>query len=115
MPPKRKVNYPTARPSKGPLPPPTPQITPPTVARINLKATTGNQAIRVGMRVTILGNGLYAGEEAVVETLVPGVIPAATVRTAAGRTRRVRTVDLAPVPGGSHAPSQEPPADSSAG
>ena len=50
------------------------------------------------MRVVIMGTGLYAGETAVVESLAGGVIPAANVRTEAGRTRRVRTVDLAPAP-----------------
>ena len=50
------------------------------------------------MRVTIMGTGLYAGETAVVESIAGGVIPAANVRTEAGRTRRVRTIDLAPAP-----------------
>ena len=42
----------------------------------------------------IEGTGLYAGETADVQSLVPGVIAAAVVRTEAGQTRRVRTVDL---------------------
>jgi hypothetical protein len=50
------------------------------------------------MRVSILGTGLYVGETAVVESISSGVIPAASVRTEAGRTRRVRTIDLAPAP-----------------
>lgn len=93
---KRRPSYPPPRSSKGPAPAYVPQVTPPTVAVINRKATEGRADIVVGMRVTILGTGLYAGETAVVETLVPGVIPAASVRTEAGRTRRVRTVDLEP-------------------
>ena len=40
------------------------------------------------------GSGLYNGEAAVVESLPGGVIPSALVRTEAGRTRRVRTIDL---------------------
>ncbi len=95
---KRRVVYPPPRSSKGPAPAYTPQVTPPTVAVINRQATTGKAGIAVGMRVTILGTGLYAGETAIVESLVGGVIPAASVRTDAGRTRRVRTIDLSPAP-----------------
>jgi hypothetical protein len=40
---------------------------------------------------------LYAGEAAVIEKLTAGVIPAALVRTEAGRTRQVRTIDLEPI------------------
>ncbi len=40
------------------------------------------------------GSGLYAGELAVVEAILSGIIPAAMVRTDAGKTRRVRAVDL---------------------
>ena len=60
---------------------------------INLEAMVGRPSIVQGARVQI-GSGLYAGEIAVVESVVGGVIPAAVVRTEAGRTRRVRTVDL---------------------
>ncbi len=94
---KRKVVYPTTRKSKGPAPVYVPQVTPPTVARINVQAGLGRTEIGPGMRVTIMGTGLYAGEAAIVESLAGGVIPAATVRTESGRTRRVRTVDLAPL------------------
>lgn len=62
---------------------------------INLDAMVGRAGITQGARVRI-GSGLYAGELAVVESVVGGVIPAAVVRTEAGRTRRVRTVDLLP-------------------
>ena len=94
---KRRVTYPPPRSSKGPAPVYTPQVTPPTVAVINGQAGLGNAGIVVGMRVVILGVGLYAGETAVVESITGGVIPAAVVRTEAGRTRRVRTIDLGPV------------------
>jgi hypothetical protein len=67
------------------------------VATINRRAGEGQPGIEVGMLVTILGTGLYAGETAVVESIDGGVIPSATVRTEAGRNRRVRTIDLAPV------------------
>jgi hypothetical protein len=95
---KRRQYYPPARGSRGPAPAHVPQVTPPTVAVINRQAGTGRPGIKVGLRVTILGEGLYAGETAVVESITGGVIPAAMVRTEAGRTRRVRTVDLVPAP-----------------
>ena len=64
---------------------------------IDTRAGRGRAGLAEGSRVRILGNGLYAGELAVVERLVPGVIPAAFVRTESGGTRRVRTIDLEPV------------------
>lgn len=76
---------------------------------INLDAMKGSQKVQQGGRVQI-GSGLYAGEFAIVESVVGGVIPAAVVRTEAGRTRRVRTVDLVPVPAGAAAPGSSPPA-----
>jgi hypothetical protein len=63
------------------------------VANINLQALGGRADIVQGSRVRI-ASGLYAGEVAIVESVVGGVIPAAVVRTEAGRTRRARTVDL---------------------
>ena len=95
---KRKVIYPPSRSSKGAPPPRAPQVTPATVATINTQAGVGRAGIVPGMRVVIQGTGLYSGETAVVVSLVPGVISAASVRTEAGQTRRVRTVDLAPAP-----------------
>jgi hypothetical protein len=95
---KRRTNYPPPRSSKGPARASAPQVTPPTVAVINRQAATGRPGIEVGLRVTILGSGLYAGETAVVVSVAGGVIPAATVRTEAGRTRRVRTIDLVAAP-----------------
>lgn len=94
---KRKVTYPPSRSSKGPAPAPFTPVTPPTVVRIDTKAGLGRKGIAIGTRVTILGTGLYAGEAAVVESLTGGVIPAARVRTEAGRTRQVRTIDLEPI------------------
>ena len=76
------------------VPPPLPR----SVAVINLAAATGKAEIVVGARVLILGTGLYAGETAMVERLVTGVIPAAVVRTEAGRSRQVRTIDLQLLP-----------------
>jgi hypothetical protein len=73
-------------------------MTPPTVAIINRQAGAGRAGIEVGLRVTILDGSVYAGETAVVVSLAGGVIPAATVRTEAGRTRRVRTIDLVAAP-----------------
>ena len=95
---KRKVTYPPPRSSRGPAPAYVPQVTPPTVATINTKAGVGKAEIVPGMRVIIQGTGLYTGETAVVQSLVPGVISAAVVKTEAGQTRRVRTVDLAVAP-----------------
>jgi hypothetical protein len=95
---KRKVVYPPSRSSKGNPPPRAPQVTPATVATINTQAGIGRAGIVPGMRVVIQGSGLYAGETVVVQSLVPGVIAAAVVKTDAGQTRRVRTVDLSPAP-----------------
>jgi hypothetical protein len=78
---------------------------------IDLNAMIGKGDIQQGDRVRIM-SGLYAGETAVVESLVGGVIPAALVRTEAGRTRRTRTIDLTPYrPGAEAAP--EPASDGS--
>jgi hypothetical protein len=98
---KRKVNYPPAKTANRP-PPPTglPNDTPmvrPTVATIDLTAGKGRAGLTVGGRVRIAGTGLYSGEIAVIEKLVTGVIPQAVVRTEAGKTRQVRTIDLEPV------------------
>ena len=79
------------------------------VANINLEAMTGRTDVRQGSRVQI-ASGLYAGEIAIVESVVGGVIPAAVVRTEAGRTRRVRTVDLIPQAAGA-----QPKADAAEG
>lgn len=100
MPPrKRKVTYPVARTAtKQPrafdgLP-----IVRPTVVEIEMHAGSGRTDLAVGDRVRIIGTGLYSGEAAVIEKFAAGAIPAALVRTDAGRTRQVRTVDLEPLP-----------------
>lgn len=67
------------------------------VASINLGAMTGRADIAQGSRVRI-ASGLFAGEFAIVESVVGGVIPAAVVRTESGSSRRVRTIDLVPAP-----------------
>jgi hypothetical protein len=71
----------------------------PTVASINLSASTGRAGLKIGDRVRINGTGLYSGELATIEKLTTGAIPSAVVRTEAGRTRQVRTIDLEPVAG----------------
>jgi hypothetical protein len=81
------------------------------VATINMGAMTGRADIAQGNRVQI-GSGLYAGEFAIVESVIGGVIPAAVVRTESGATRRVRTIDLAPAPlenASARAPEEKPP------
>jgi len=67
------------------------------VASINLSASAGRAGLKVGDRVRITGQGLYAGDIATIERLTSGAIPSAVVRTEAGRTRQVRTIDLEPV------------------
>jgi hypothetical protein len=98
---RRKVTYPPPKTANRP-PPPTglPDDAPyvrPTVAIIDLTAGKGRTGLSVGGRVRISGTGLYSGEIAVIEKLSKGVIPSAVVRTEAGKTRQVRTIDLEPV------------------
>lgn len=98
---KRKVNYPPAKTANRPAPATglasdTPYVRP-TVATIDLNAGKGRAGLSVGGRVRISGTGLYSGEIAVIEKLVSGVIPQAVVRTEAGKTRQVRTIDIEPV------------------
>jgi hypothetical protein len=93
---KKRTYYPTKKAKGTPAPGRDPMV-PPSVATINTSAGRGRAGLLAGSRVTILGTGLYAGEVAVVERFVGGVIPAALVRTEAGRTRQVRTIDLEPV------------------
>jgi hypothetical protein len=82
--------------SAGPRPDGAYQGPPPGVV-INTAALGGRAGLGPGDRVRILGSGLYAGELAVIEKMAGGVVPAAVVRTEAGRKRTVRTVDLEPV------------------
>jgi len=106
---KRKTTYPPPR-NAAPRPPrpgepggpgsDTPYQRP-TVASINLAAGAGRAGLKVGDRVRIIGSGLYSGELATIDRLsTGGVIPSAVVRTEAGRTRQVRTIDLEPVAAG---------------
>lgn len=99
---KRKVNYPVARTATKRARtaglPSDPGYVRTTVANINLAALDVRDDLSVGDRVRIGSTGLYADELAVVESLVSGVIPAAMVRTEAGKTRRVRAVDLERIP-----------------
>lgn len=100
---KRKVTYPPARTATKRPPPagagPEPAFVRPTVAAIDVKAAAGQKDLSVGDRVRIVGAGLYSGESAVIERFAGGVIPAALVRTDAGRTRQVRTIDLERIAG----------------
>jgi hypothetical protein len=113
--PKRKVTYPPAKTANRP-PPPTglPDEAPyvrPTVAIIDVNAGKGRAGLTVGTRVRISGSGLYSGEFAVIERLANGVIPSAVVRTEAGKTRQVRTIDLEPAgPAGPAASAGQAPA-----
>ena len=113
--PKRKVTYPPAKTANRP-PPPTglPDEAPyvlPTVAIIDVNAGKGRAGLSVGARVRISGSGLYSGEFAVIERLANGVIPSAVVRTKAGKTRQVRTIDLEPAgPAGPAASAGQAPA-----
>ncbi len=72
----------------------------PTVVSIDLAARAGGGDFAVGDRVRINGTGLYAGETAVVEALAGTAIPSVFVRTDAGGTRRVRTIDVEKLPAG---------------
>jgi len=108
---KRRQTHHAPRNAKGHPPADAPQLPPPTVAVINRQASTGRSGVKVGMRVTVQGTGLYAGQIAVVESISGGVIPAVVIRTEAGRTRRVRTIDLVPAPDATSAvdPAPESP------
>jgi hypothetical protein len=110
---KRKVNYPKPRTANAPVRGGGPQgdaMRRSTVATINLAVLAGRDDLAIGDRVRICGDGLYAGELATVTSLVSGLIPAATVRTEAGRARRVRAVDLERIVPGSRAaePDEQP-------
>jgi hypothetical protein len=98
---RRKVTYPPPKTANRPAPPTgLPDDAPyvrPTVANIDVTAGKGRAGLTVGDRVRIAGTGLYAGEIAVIESLAKGAIPSAVVRTEAGKTRQVRTIDLEPM------------------
>jgi len=96
---KRKPTYPvaaTSRPQPGSGRDRQPFV-PPSAVSIDLTASAGRPGLAIGDQVTIIGSGLYAGETAVIERFAGSAIPAAVVRTEAGRTRQVRTIDLEPI------------------
>ena len=98
MPPrKRKQTYPVAATSRPSTTRDRQPFVPPSAVSIDLAAGAGRPGLAVGDRVTIIGTGLYAGETAVIERFAGSAIPAAFVRTEAGRTRQVRTIDLEPI------------------
>ncbi|MFM2106251.1 MAG: hypothetical protein RL338_1283 [Chloroflexota bacterium] len=105
---KQRQSYPTRKVKGGGAPAREP-IIPPSLAVIDTTAGIGRKGLAPGARVTIRGGGLYAGERAVIEKLVAGVIPAALVRTEAGRTRQVRTIDLEPIAPGSEQRAEDRP------
>ena len=94
---KRKQSYPppktATRQPRAPFGSDTPMVRP-TVAKIDLAALEARTDISVGDRVVIAGAGLYSGEQATVEAISQGAIPAMVVRTDEGKSRRVRGVDL---------------------
>jgi len=100
---RRKITYPVARTHTKGVPRagagPEVAMVRPNLVSIDLTAGVGRANLKVGALVRIAGAGLYAGEEATIERLIAGVIPAATVRTISGGTRRVRTIDLEPIAG----------------
>ncbi len=95
---RRKQSYPPAktatRQTRGAGLAGDPTYVRPTVAKIDPAALEVRTDISVGDRVTIAGGGLYSGEQATVEAISHGSIPAMVVRTDEGKTRRVRGVDL---------------------
>jgi hypothetical protein len=100
---RRKVTYPVARTHTKGAPRagagPEVAMVRPNLVTIDLTAGAGRKNLDVGGRVRIAGTGLYAGEEATIERLIAGVIPAAMVRTDGGGKRSVRTIDLEPIAG----------------
>lgn len=100
---RKKVFYPKSKPG-APQPPGAPGADARAAAAasrtvsINVAALGAGAGVRIGDRVQVQ-SGLYAGELATVESLVGGVIPAVTIRTDAGMRRRVRAIDLVPIPG----------------
>ncbi|HWH23935.1 MAG TPA: hypothetical protein VNW68_03465 [Candidatus Limnocylindria bacterium] len=97
---KRKQTYPPAKTATRRAPPPgsDASLERPNLATINLAAGAGKTGFAVGDRVRIDAGGTYSGQLGVIERLSGGVIPSALVRTDAGGTRQVRTIDLARAP-----------------
>ncbi len=106
---RRKTIYPPAKTATkgGASSPDTRSPAASRVVSIDLAAIRGRGDILPGMRVQI-AEGLYSGETAVVESVAGGVIPAVVVRTEAGRTRRMRAVDVMPLTDRSDASDPKP-------
>ncbi|MDL2335250.1 MAG: hypothetical protein QFC55_04390 [Chloroflexota bacterium] len=94
--PKRRNNVSLSKVGQRRLPPHVSEdtIERPNLAKINLTATAGKQGLKVGDRVRIDSNGMYAGKMGVIERLSAGAIPSALVRVDGGGSRQVRTIDL---------------------
>ena len=94
--PKRRNNVSLSKVGQRRLPPQQSEdtIERPNLARINLTATAGKQGLKVGDRVRIDSNGMYAGKIGVIERLSNSAIPSALVRVDGGGSRQVRTIDL---------------------
>jgi hypothetical protein len=98
---RRPVTYPPAKTATKGAPPAgvwSDGSSRPSLVTIDATAGKGRPSLKVGARVRINGTGLYAGEVVVIERLIGGVIPAASVRTDSGAVRRVRAIDLEPAP-----------------
>lgn len=104
---KSRTYYPKK--SRNRPPSDAPPMVRPSVAEIDPRAGLGRADLVEGSRVRILGGGLYAGEDAIIERLTGGVIPAALVRTMSGNTRQVRTIDLEPATEASKPPADDEP------
>ena len=91
---KRPVTYPTPITSRRPSAPTDARPERPSAVTMDLSALKGKSGLAVGEKVRIVGTGLYSGEEAVIERFAGSAIPTAVVRTDAGHTRQVRTIDL---------------------
>ena len=99
--PRKRQSYPPARTGQAPPRPgagPEGVVNRPNLVAINVDAGRGRTGLSVGDRCRIAGNGRYSGEVVVIERINAGVIPSAVVRTEAGETRHVRTIDLEPAP-----------------
>jgi len=94
--PKRRNNVSISKVGQRRLPPAVSEdtIERPNLARINLSATSGKVGFKVGDRVRIDANGMYAGKVGVIERLSSSAIPSALVRVDGGGSRQVRTIDL---------------------
>ena len=106
---KRKTNYPPAKTDKRPARPDglPGDRTRSTVATIDVDAAKGRSGLVVGGRVRVTGSGPYSNETVTITKLISGVIAQAIVTTDAGDSRRVRTIDLEPIPASSETPPAE--------